>query len=79
MNREFLRSLMLREMEESIRLLRESVKTKSMSDVVYFEGELNEAIKLYQLLFTEPVPRELWKRVMEAWDSVTEREERENK
>lgn len=79
MNREFLRSLMLREIEESIRLLRNSVKTKSRSDIDYFEGGLNEAIKLYQLLFTEPVPEALWKRVIEAWNSVTEREERKNK
>lgn len=79
MNREFLKSLMLFEMEESIRILRNSVKTKSMLEINYFEGKLNEVIHLYQLLFTEPVPKALWKRVMEAWDSVTEREERENK
>lgn len=79
MNREFLKSLMLREMEESIRLLRDSIKTRSMFDVVYFEGGLNKVINLYQLLFTDAVPEALWKQVIETWDLVTEREEKENK
>lgn len=76
MNREFLKNLMLREMEESIRILRNIVKTKSMLEINYFEGRLNEVIHLYQSLFKEPVPEALWKRVIEAWDSVTERKER---
>lgn len=73
MNKELLKSLMLREIEESIRLLRNSVKTKSRSDIDYFEGGLNKIISLYQLLFSEAVPEALWKQVIEAWDLVEER------
>lgn len=79
MNRDPLKKLMLREVEESIRILRNSVKTKSMLEINYFECRLNEVIHLYQSLFNEPIPEPLWKRVVEARDSVTEREERENK
>lgn len=79
MNRDSLKKLMLREMEESIRILRNGVKTKSMLEINYFEGRLNEVIHLYQFFLNEPIPEPLWKRVVEAWDSVTEREERENK
>lgn len=79
MNRDSLKKLTLREIETSIRILRDSVKTKSMLEINYFEGRLNEVLHLYQFLFNEPIPEPLWKRVEEAWDSVTKREERENK
>lgn len=78
MNRDSLKKLMLREiMEESIRILRNSAKTKSMLEINYFEGRLNEVIHLYQSLFNEPIPEPILERVVKAWDSVTEGEERE--
>ena len=77
MNRDSLKKLMLREIETSIRILRDSVKTKSMLEINYFEGRLNECLSLYQSFFREPIPEPLWERVKEAWDLVTKKEKKE--
>ena len=77
MDRDSLKKLMLHEAEELVRDLRDSVKTKSLLEVNYFEGKLNECISLYQSFFREPIPVPLWERVKEAWGLVTKREKKE--
>ena len=80
MDRDSLKKLMLHEAEELVRVLRDSVKTKSLLEVNYFEGKLNECLSLYQSFFREPIPEPLWERVKEAWGfSDKKREERESK
>lgn len=77
MNKESLQKVLLLEIKNLVQDLEKAVKALSFDEVTYLEGKLNECLDIYQKVFFFEVPNDVWVSVIQVWNLVTAREEKE--
>lgn len=77
MNKESLQKILLLEIKNLVQSLEEAMKVLPFDEITYLEGKLNECLDIYQKVFFFEVPNDVWVNVIQVWNLVTAREEKE--
>lgn len=77
MNKESLQKILLLEIKNLVQDLEKAMKVLPLNEITYLEGKLNECLEIYQKVFFFEVPNDIWVRVIQVWNLVTAREEKE--
>lgn len=77
MNKESLQKVLLLEIKNLIQDLEKAMKALPFDEITYLEGKLNECLDIYQKVFFFEIPNDIWVSVIQVWNLVTAREEKE--
>lgn len=77
MNKESLQRVLLLEIRSLVQSLEKAMEVLPFDEITYLEGRLNECLDIYQKVFFFEVPNDVWVSVVQVWNLVTAREEKE--